>query len=44
MPLEVDANVMVYTPQEVDDWSNVPGALVTTALREGRILYEEDET
>jgi predicted nucleotidyltransferase len=44
LPLEVDANVMVYTPQEVDDWSEVRGALVTTALREGRVLYEEDES
>lgn len=43
LPLEVDTNVMVYTPEEVDEWSEVPAALVTTALREGRVLYEENE-
>ena len=38
VPVEVD--VMVYTPAEVRDWSCVDQAFVTTALREGRILYE----
>src|SRR6266446_6652425 len=41
VPLAVDANVMVYTPSEVEDWSEVRGALVTTDLREGRVLYEK---
>lgn len=43
IPLEVDTNVMVYTPDEVAEWSEVRAALVTTALREGRVLYEENE-
>jgi len=38
VPVEVD--VMVYTPAEVREWSRVDQAFVTTALREGRILYE----
>ena len=38
VPVEVD--VMVYTPAEVRDWSRVDQAFVTTALREGRIIYE----
>ena len=33
---------MVYTPEEVSEWSNVPEAFVTTALREGKVLYEAD--
>ena len=37
-PAEVD--VLVYTPHEVEEWSEVPEAFVTTALREGRVLYE----
>jgi predicted nucleotidyltransferase len=38
LPAEVD--VIVYTPEEVADWSAVPQAFVTTALREGVVLYE----
>jgi predicted nucleotidyltransferase len=32
-------DVVVYTPAEVAEWADVPNAFVTTALREGRILY-----
>jgi len=38
LPAEVD--VLVYTPQEVWEWSAVPQAFVTTAVREGKVLYE----
>ncbi|MHB1458736.1 MAG: nucleotidyltransferase domain-containing protein [Armatimonadota bacterium] len=33
-------DIIVYTPEEVIDWSQVRQAFVTTALREGKILYE----
>lgn len=39
--LPVDAEVMVYTPAEAAEWSEVRQAFVTTALREGKILYEK---
>jgi len=32
-------DVLVWTPQEVRQWENVPNVFVTTALREGRALY-----
>lgn len=38
LPAEVD--VLVYTPEEIREWSGVPEAFVTTAVREGRVLYE----
>jgi predicted nucleotidyltransferase len=38
LPAEVE--VMVYTPEEVSDWENVSQAFVTTAIHEGRVLYE----
>ena len=34
-------DIVVWTPQEVEDWRAVPHAFVTTALREGRTLYEK---
>jgi uncharacterized protein len=38
IPVEVE--VMVYTPLEVLEWAEVPEAFVTTAVREGQLLYE----
>jgi uncharacterized protein len=35
-----DVDVLVYTQQEIEEWMNVPNAFVTTALREGKVLYE----
>ena len=34
-------DILVYTPQEVDEWSGVPQAFVTTAVRHGTVLYEK---
>jgi predicted nucleotidyltransferase len=39
VPAEVE--VMVYTPAEIEEWRDVPQAFVTTALREGKVLYEK---
>jgi hypothetical protein len=33
-------DVVVYTPEEVEEWRSVPEAFVTTAIREGKVLYE----
>ena len=38
--LPVEVEVMVYTPKEVEEWSEVPQAFVTTAVREGTTIYE----
>lgn len=34
-------DIVVYTPEEVEEWSQVKQAFVTTAVREGKPLYEE---
>lgn len=33
-------DILVYSPEEVREWSQVPQAFVTTAIREGKVLYE----
>ena len=33
-------DIVVYCPNEVHEWSQVPQAFVTTALRTGKVLYE----
>ena len=38
---DVDVDIVVYTPREAWEWSAVPDALVTTAIREGKVVYEE---
>jgi predicted nucleotidyltransferase len=38
--LNAAVDVIVYTPEEVHEWSAVPQAFITTAVREGRVLYE----
>jgi len=38
--LPVEVEVMVYTPEEVEEWRGVPQAFVTTAVREGMTIYE----
>lgn len=40
--LNVPVDVMVYTPQEVREWSAVPLAFITTVVREGKVLYERE--
>ena len=34
-------DIVVYTPEEVEEWSQVRQAFVTYAVREGRALYDE---
>ena len=38
--LPVEVQIMVYTPEEVAEWSGVSQAFISTALREGKVLYE----
>jgi predicted nucleotidyltransferase len=41
--LNAPVDVMVYTPEEVREWSAVPQAFITTAVREGKVVYERKE-
>jgi predicted nucleotidyltransferase len=34
-------DITVWTPAEIQEWSAGPNALITTALREGKVLYEK---
>ena len=40
VPAEVE--VMVYTPAEIEEWSALPQAFVTTAVKEGKVLYQSE--
>jgi len=34
-------DIVVYTPEEVNAYHNLPNSFVMTALREGKVLYEK---
>ena len=36
----IPMDILVYSPEEVEEWSGVRQAFVTTAIREGGVLYE----
>jgi predicted nucleotidyltransferase len=36
----ISMDILVYSPEEVKEWSKVRQAFVTTAIREGKIIYE----
>ncbi|HET6453566.1 MAG TPA: nucleotidyltransferase domain-containing protein [Armatimonadota bacterium] len=38
--VSAEVDILVYTPEEIAEWSAVPQAFVTTAVREGKVLYE----
>ncbi len=40
--LNAPVDVLTYTPEEIRDWSAAPQAFVTTALREGKVVYERN--
>ncbi|MBN4061461.1 nucleotidyltransferase domain-containing protein [bacterium AH-315-G11] len=33
-------DIVVWSPEEIEEWKTVPNAFITTILREGRVLYE----
>ncbi len=37
---DVDRDIVVWTPEEIRQWETVANHFVTTALREGKVLYE----
>ena len=40
--LLIPLDILVYTPQEVEAWKDVPQAFITSVLGKGKILYEEN--
>lgn len=36
-------DILIYTTAEVEDWKNVSQAFITTAMKEGRIMYENKD-
>jgi predicted nucleotidyltransferase len=41
LPREVDADIVVYTPAEIHEWTGAPRSFITSAVREGGVLHEK---
>lgn len=39
----IPKDIVVYTPEEIDDWSEVPQAFITTIVRKGKVIYEKKD-
>jgi len=36
----VAKDIVVWSPEEIEEWQSVPNAFITTILREGKVIYE----
>lgn len=41
--LLISKDILVYTPEEIEDWSEVHQAFITTAIRKGKVIYEKEQ-
>lgn len=39
--LFIPKDIVVYTPEEIKAWENVPQAFITSIIRKGKIIYEK---
>ena len=37
----IPKDIIAYTPQEVEEWDEVPQAFITTAVSRGKVIYEK---
>lgn len=42
--LLIPKDIVVYAPEEIEEWENVPQAFITTAIREGKVIYEKEQS
>lgn len=41
--LLIPKDVLVYTPEEIEEWSDVPQAFITTVIKKGKVIYEKEQ-
>jgi hypothetical protein len=37
----IPKDIITYTPQEVEEWDEVPQAFITTAVSKGKVIHEK---
>jgi len=41
---DIPKDIIVYTQKEIDDWAEVKEAFITTIVKKGKILYEDQKS
>jgi len=41
--IPISKDIIVYTPEEVEEWKTASMSFIVAALREGKILYEKQQ-
>lgn len=41
--LFIPKDLLVYTEDEIEEWSEVPQSFITTICRRGRVIYEKEK-
>ena len=39
----IPKDIVVYTPEEIEEWSEVPQAFITTIVKKGKVIYEKKD-
>lgn len=39
----IPKDLLVYTEDEIEEWSEVPQSFITTIYKKGRVIYEKDK-
>jgi predicted nucleotidyltransferase len=40
---DIPKDIIVYTQEEIDDWKGVDEAFITSIVKKGKVLYEEQD-
>jgi predicted nucleotidyltransferase len=40
---DIPKDIIVYTQEEIDDWKEVDEAFITSIVKKGKVLYEEQD-
>lgn len=43
MSILIPKDLIVYTEDEIEEWSEVPQSFITTICKKGRVIYEKDK-
>ena len=41
--IDIPKDIIVYTQDEIDDWKEVEEAFITSVVKEGKVLYENNK-
>lgn len=42
--LLIPKDILVYTKEEIDEWTEVPQAFITTVINKGKVIYEKEQS